>query len=741
MQPISYIKYSNFFVTLVKVCGDAGIEFNENEKKAFDACYYNPEVQKALKGQPHFTMESVVEKVRSLTENKLAIYEAARRCDLKLLADKFLTEWTEKLDIKVKKIGESQKIKPCLDMGFKSIHAAYRSGALSEPMDISAKIKKILKKMQWPLFENMRKAEILMCQKLSHPISKHIVYSKSHKSLGVVPIMPIPPYLHSLLGRPNPTAHEKYLIDLYSPLITDVPVKIDQQKISTDYTDDDVKCYLETFPEIQVLDLSVCFRLTPACFNHGHETITTIILNGTSLTETDIPVGLFPKLEKCIQEEFLKIINLNNGAVSDWSAFLKDIRSAEVILGDSVAIEELAYQFQNNPSMDGFEALVTIMNSYWKFENNPIDDDTADTILDSLLLVWKKTPSADWENADSLGRKIHDCLLNSETYIRANPYISVRSSVPKFLWQRLQEELTVGVRIKEKIFETEVAYLNLEDLYRLRYLIKSLRECNRVIDSNLTYRLGSLIHKQCIKLFFAQENEFNKLGNQNREVATFALMYEIYMELSYYDKNIPLSPMLLYNNPKTAIIKDIPPEYLLRSLSPSKEIIRRPGPLYHLAADHALACAFAMSPDMDNRAYLLRTLLANFSGYTSSSSDYPLAKIILGVVEPRDIPECDDDSPLKSRLLNYKGIMHEPIDDELKRKFLEKLYKGELGGKTKSLIDAMAAFYLKPETTEEQRKDVYNALKMLARISYDLSGDEVQQYANKTFNELSFDDL
>ncbi len=723
MQPVkySYSEYSNLFNTLRGLCKESNIEFDQIEETKFLQNQDNPEVRKALEENTTYDFETLVKKVKVLTKNKLAIYEAAKRSGepFKRLAVQFLDEWAEKLDEKVvKKLGEEVSIR----VGFRDFDRFNNrippSGLKHDEID--QRVRKIFGKIQFPKFQEVQQSKNDICGKLDQLLSKHIVFLKFQ---GDEPVTKIPQHAFQVVWGLLPTSHEKYLIEQYKHLLTGFSIgELDRGTMA----DSVIELYLKRFTELEKIDLSNCIKLSPACLSGGHPNIKSIILTGTAISPKQVNLKLFPKLkfEEIICEKTITSLDLKGkGLRTNWEEFSQKVNAADVIFSEEHDLDLLRETYAKNPSSEGFRGLITIINNYDKFKLLP-GSCIVEIFISTFFNVWRQTNSSDWQNSKCHGREIHDFFLRPMLLLSTKQRTNIREVVSTLIQDQLAEELSLCIQVPMSHHSSqtrdEVKSILESDFHRIRYLASTISSGKFEKYGSVCSKLKGLIEQQENVLFSTQKvSEYSKIAGLNREVATFALMCEVYTTMSHVIE-CSTSPFLKLGNPAT-ILKRPPtvfPDRLdLMAFNLVGAIFQsplKPGPLYGLATDHYLACAFSMrtlNPKL--RGEFLLKLSDRFSAYTSTSTAYPLAKVILGVVDPSDIPACDADSPLCSKLLAYQGVFSEGIDDAVKSQFWKLLCEGKLGGVSKGLIDAFVAFYKKEGTTEQQRNEICVAIKNL----------------------------
>lgn len=736
-----YAQWSTFYNHVVEVCIESKIQYNQDEELIFREEDTTPKTRKALERGPPYPLQFAAERIKILTKNRLAIYEGANRSGLKPLADMFLKEWAEKLDKKItSKTGEDtsntfNNIVP----GFSAFFSAAARVQPATPTTSVAKVfEKQLKKLQLPKFHNSAEAEKEINNAVKQLLSKHILYLKLHANQEIVSI---PPYASQILGNLTPSDTELFIIKNFSGAQRSIHFN-DNDKIRM--SDDDVLKYLNRFFNADELDISHCVRLTKRCLMEGHPNIKVINLTGTSIDPKDIDFKKFPKFERCIQAKLISSVKMSDLKSMNWIGMQQYIESADKILikhNESGWFNDLILRFTSNPSVDAINALIALLKNSEKLEVGLIPSNL-EKLVNEMFIVFRKRPVNEWKDPQSLGNSILNFIIRFNKILALD---ETKSPIPGILGNCIMQNLTKTlslcdeVEVKDKrnynmmVKTKQLRYISKEELACIRHFIITLRKfklsgCSDVVDT-LVDKIQELDSK-----IFSCKDEVRK--ERHMDVTTYALLNELYVELSYQVKGSNFFGQPFYNlkNPQTGKVLKEPQTLNLFTYAFQAET-RTPGPQYKEITNHSLACAFMMNPiRKDLREKVLKHLFTTFQDYVCDSSSYPLQKIILGVIAESDIPACDADSPLKDWLLAYKGIFSEDlIDDKLKEDFFDALCNNKFGGPSIILIDALAAYHQKPGTKAEHKAKIEKALHAMGGIW--LTG-AVQQHASEVYKKL-----
>jgi hypothetical protein len=645
------------------------------------------EVENTIEFLPDFAFQNVITKIDELDPKLIFVYEAAKRTKLNSLAENYLRKWKVKFERKIAKKD------------------------FDTPGAIDTIIQNIIEKIKFPVFKNPGESEKEMHHQLK-PLAKEILYRKFHKEPSKI----IPEDVFPLFYTETPNSIEQYLIDTYSPLLQtlDLDNKFDLNDVS-------VQRYMERFPKLEILNLSNCPLLTDRCLQSGHPTLKELILTGTIIKEIDIPKHLFPKLETVIQDKVIVTFNLDTMPSDTPPSEIKaSVERADYLIYSDVGTQNLLKAFEHSPSVEGAEALRIFREKRFKQLGTAAVSSEASYLLDCSLVerfitAWKEC-SEDWQNPDSFGPQFTKFLQK----IWNDNFPDGRLSLSQLFYGPVNLDITVSTSNSIK----EVACISLKDVKRIRFLLKSFKEKNSsmLLPFHSFDALSSKIANLDAEIFKNPNPIIPFCEERPREIFTAELLNEIFVELSYWYDLPDAGPFMNIRNPSSNS---------LGIESARKNLV------YGQQTDHTLASAFVFRLAKEKRKTMLENFLKNFYHYKSHGKFYPLQKIVLGVVESKDIPEWDSDSPLKHRLLNYEGVFCEDISTDTKQLFWKALFDGGLGGLSKTLIDAIVLFYNKRNFEASWRAKVKEALRELKdSSSLNKEIQEVREYAGEKLNSL-----
>ena len=748
---ITGIQYFHLLGNLCTVAEEAGAVVNGKEE--LDYYQGNPSFTKAFESFPPSSIDQVAKKVQGFVASLLIIYEAANRAQLPNLAKKCLLQWQNELDQKMQLKFKTNSYSLILYDGHLATQVSEVTKADYEKME--GKLKKLVAKILCPKFQDSEKAERELTQGLKHILSKELIWMKFSEH----PSDTIPEHAKHALGKLSPNEYEDFLIKKYG----NIPKRItfsDFDKLTMN--DRLLMVYLERFPQANYLDVSHCIKLTPVSFQKGHKAIEALVLTGTSIEASTIDRSLFPQLKTIKQEKICKVFNLNQVLQNEflfstqlkkhlWTQIKNQSKVADLVLIDKNKLKSLAEAFQKTPNSESLEALLALKKCLSRSENcNVLEYNKI--FYTSCIPIWKNCPAEDWEKSESFGQTILTLLI--ESWVASS---SIKNDVHSLICQAFFDDLTITH--EEEKYDKNLGQrvpmstkITSDDRARIRFLMREFRVIEWSQYPQIACCVASQIEDLNEKLFIKKNRDVFGFEERDRDVATKELLNEIYVELSYHIPEL-IGPFGELKDPHKVTKQSHPIRgndsqlllHILENVFLSETVL--PGPFYHETTDQTLACAFVLNTSTSNREKLLRNILANFSEYSSQSPYYSLAKIVLGTVREKDIPTEDCDSLLKERLLRYKGIFCEEIDNGLKEQFWTALCEGKLGGITLGLIDGLVDFYFQGKADEYWKEKVKEALEFIGGVLFTgfiskhpyaniFTDDPIKQYARQRLQEF-----
>lgn len=672
MEPVSYASYSTLFKNLMTVCKESGIKYKQKEEDMFNLLCQIPvlNLQEAL---PQFSVENVALKMKTVTKDLLALYEASERSKLDSLAQQFLCSWLKKVEKKVlSKLGEP-KI---------NNNSSKSLGGSEDPENIDSKLQSIFKKLKSSAkYLQKEKAESFLMKKALHPLSKQVVYQVFHQNEFP---QTVPEHALKYMSLLHPLEHEAYFIHKFREIQKTISFSdFDKNNVN----DEIVALFLKRFPNAKMLDIQDHELLSIKCLSAGHANITHMNLSRTSINSSSVNRKLFPSLVELNQSEVINIVKLSSLLRLKDVALSEAFRNANKIIIDN----ELSYFIKVSDNLQPILSLIEHADKFDEFPNN----NTILLLIDKLFYFWK-------QSVDPF--KVHLFIVEQMKLATkaVDKPVTPKIWIHMALIKKMKEELSlVDIRDKKQV----VRNLNQNDVFRLKLMLQSMCTFDLSDFGDTAKALEEQIEVQA-----AMINSPKREVKGDNDIATYALVNEIFLELSYHLKNDNNITFLGLTCPQA-------------------------GDRYSKLVDQALACAFAMPViDSKEREDMFICLLSAFRNFKSETTFYPLQKLILGVIDKRDMPESEHDFPLAIKLLHYRGIFNESISDSTKNDFWNFLGKGMLGGRTKLLVDALVTFYKKEWSTEDQRKKALQAIGQLA--NYD-SADDLSKYANEMEGKLT----
>lgn len=727
MSAINGSSYVNLLLQIRTVSEEAKSPLRNADE--IDQYASSVEMRNAASSFPDLTVEQVAKKIDAFSQEPLLLYEAATRAGLNQVGAHFLSKW----EAKIKGTTEYAK---------------------ATEKTVADQYNYLKTNILLPAFSNPAQAEKDLQNSVKHLLAKDIVHIHFHPAQDEIPEH-AKSYLYAV--NTGPRAHffmmsvsmedleyGSLMVRRYGPLVTNLKLGGGGSEF---YTDEVVRTYLGRFPNLKSLDATNCDRLTKHAFSDGHVKLEKIILTGTQVKRDSIDRTKFPQLVDVVQDKPVKTFDLSSlgSRAIDWAEFSKKLESADKILVDANSSYQLREAFAAHSCstpilrMQAIAAFIAnieklspaqpkhllefatgmLFNNTKHFTTNNWDTDANQAVW-LMVQLWKLAKKKD-EDGKPYARR-----LNLEL--------------------SLTSEVTKQNRYKDEIVETN-SYLSETDIARIRFTLR------RVMDSAWKPDFVRVAKRLCERMEESDAQRFSSTATtRDKDVAAREFINEVLVEISHLTvEEIELGQFHDLKDPaKQVHVKHRFTEMhqLGRAMLAGGSLDTKtyPGVGYSLPREQTLAAAFAMRvQDPQSREAMLRNLIKHFDNYTSTSSAYPLPKLILGVLEDKDVPKHDAKSLMKPRVLAYGGIMSEPVSQAFKDEVFSMLLEGRLGGKNVQLVDALCAYSSKPGCTDVQREAILDTLKSMGGVKKGfITGHNytnplatgIEKYASDKFFEL-----
>jgi hypothetical protein len=483
-------------------------------------------------------------------------------------------------------------------------------------------------------------------------------------------------------------------------------------------TDEFITESLSLLINLRQLDLTGCNQLTSACLK-GHPQLEKLILDKTNLCPTDVRQADFPKLKEIVKNH--NRFNLTLPCFIDFFR-LDAMYEADEINCTSSTIRELLTEIVPSPNDHGINILKSLYFNKHKILSLTSEIiDVSRLVSDALIKIWKNLPPSDWNTPWSLGEKLLRDLIEiwEAERIRAEQEDPISKafrdelSFKKNFWE-LDSVTGIGHETSYIITITE------SDLSRVYALLNALHGKTWGAFSGIIADIGSILIS-CSDQLFHKEISNTFIRGEDSDLVRIKMLQAIFVALSHnlnHSASLNIDYFLRLTDPNTVTktIEVVKPSRLLKALDKKITKTLYPSKFFAQFTDHALACAFVMNvPNITLREYLLWHLLDSFREYHTINNYYSLPKIILGVVEEKDLPPKEFDSPLRKYLLQYKGVFAKNVSDKLKNAFWEALCEGHFDGHTQNALEGFNLFLNGLEKDSPYREKTLTAIEQLSK--------------------------
>lgn len=582
-------------------------------------------------------VKDIANKINRMVPYLLLVYEAAQRAQVPQLADYCIQAWQRKLE---------ETITQTAPVGDLPVHVAVQVG-------------KIATQIAWPMFRWLEESQKQLEAGLTSLLAREIVFLHFH---GSQQITEVPPHVAKILACEASDAHSRYLLTKYAPLQREMYLPSDYV-----FSDENILAYFERFTALKILVTGHQPLLTPACLAEGHPTLEKLVLTGTAIRVEDVPRHLFPKLKKIVQKNYIRVLDLAQiDTACSWREIERKLSQAHVLINGPEDDSPIFLKFRQESLFDGVKALLSLRQHLHKIHSQDpsrvehYETKIADELMGALFAMGQTDDKLSLELLMNVQQRESLTLLGMRLGIAFQEMLQV--DVPAD--QRSQEDWNRQIRCTRNLIQ----------------VLKDKQLKNQSLDfGNLHCNIGMRLQKLESQLFYQQVPA--------TAIATFELLCEVYVELSYQRRVPTAGPFLHLYDPKQVI------RYSSTATHPFQPVHVASGPSYEMVIDRALACACVLQiGDVCAREVLYRTLLKRFSEYSSQSQYYPLPRILFGIVREEDIPPQDRKTAWAERLCKYRGVFNAIIGSDLQQKYWDALIGGKMGCKVDELPAMLSDF-------------------------------------------------
>jgi hypothetical protein len=661
--------YTDFFDSLQKVCAECEVDVEKDIQK-------EPEI---------LNLQTVTEKINRLIPDKLIAYEAAKRVGkgAKPIVKYYLEAWATELDAKVKAtFGPINAKNPSLD-------------------NVEVQLDEIMRESKWPSLLNPKSYKSIRTYP-QHPFSRELVYLKYLKKQDPTVF---PKFVKCFMFKGKPSPFEEYLIQKYSSY----PLQLTFSEIDRVILDDKaVQLLFKRFTNLKSIDLTDCHHITHLCLQVGHRTLEEINLTNTPIVKKQIYLGAYPKMKEAglldnSPNTTCKLGSFND--MSSWRDIVSAVECSHLLFASENNLSFLVLKFSLTPTGEGLVALLTLEKHFQKKLHHLLTTFYKEKLIKSLITTWENLPEEAWNSEECLGQKI---LETFNKYYGFDSWLIIRSAFLKKLsfaqeWNKNfeipRDEWNEG-RYIDQIKKPElIACLKPGDMERIRALLiffyKNWYE--KSINISLFEKLKPAIKFIHTELIHDFSSEMHK-----DTLSRLELFNEVYVESSYYVAVY----MGLYTNFKHL----------------KKKVSER-------ALIHTLISTFLLkrSDKQDCLSEILHDVFSDSENFSIMS------KLILGMVQEKDIPSHLKGSVFEWRMREYKGIFNEKISEQLKADYWSGLCQGQFGGINTKLIDGLVLFH-QFGTPDEWQGKAFDALKNMSENGS--IEKDIQDYAKENLKNL-----
>jgi hypothetical protein len=475
---------------------------------------------------------------------------------------------------------------------------------------------------------------------------------------------------------------------------------------------------LKYLPNLKLLDLTGCVRVTAEAFKGGHQSLEKIILNHTGITPDSINRALFPKLVEVEKQSPYVVFDMPPIPCFDEET-LRKIEEADKIVTRSGVNDNNFKIFAARATEQNWRGFKVWFNAVidGKFESD--NEHLFGLISDRMHEFWANAcefPST-LPCAEVALNDVKNWITNTEKRV---PRARVNQLFDSYLRQaRKMLVVTVEngeVKWSANRFAAARNFLKQRPLFKASFIEFLCRDLCEILE---TIKVPNLKTK----------HEVDEAA-QDRIAACVEYITEVFMECLQVCGSVNLETAVLHylkcytSNPTGSIMGFM----FGRSATALQQFV------YTKTIDQVLACAFASRIDStEKREELLQHILTQVNGLQSDGY-YPLARLVSGTLSENDVPFFEVDGLLARRLSAYRGVFNEVnISPALKKVYFDALITGHLGGKNRVLLMVLEAMYQDTATPTSWKKKITIALRTMTSTRSLLTGAYYQYETTDTF--------
>ncbi len=344
--------------------------------------------QRAIRHLTPANAGEIVEKFLPLSRNLLFLAEAAARIPDAEVVETCCKKWGEEFVSEIGKDREDAGLpanaRPGLYIGGIFLGGPAQSAPASLPssQEVSAftrRVEKIERELAIPSFQDVKLLEQLLIAIKSSRLGIHVFLKQVPATEATVALRAkTNSILATFVLDAAPSASRQILVERFAPEIRNWNLSARGDSL----TDESIGRVLRDFPQLEILDLSNCIKLTPACLDSGHSRLQKLILTGTQIKAADIKYAKFPVLEREKVENVnpISVVDLGEslhelrtGSDIFWTRFAAAVAQATVIVPASGNFDDLARElirhFSKEPSVAKFNAMLSLRANFNKIQS------------------------------------------------------------------------------------------------------------------------------------------------------------------------------------------------------------------------------------------------------------------------------------------------------------------------------------------------------------------------------------